>query len=305
VLAISLLNLTVTQGKINGRIFYANVIWAHQGILFPQRLVGAGNIFVLVLFWLNLDFGIPTCFIDGLNALGKSWLQFLFPIYTTILFFIGVRFSSKLSVVFGDRTVPTLATIFFLSYAKLLRACITGLSYSNLEEYSTLKKVREIHVWSSDGNEGYPYYPQSLLFSAAILCLLLLWFPYVALLFSMQWLRQVDHHGPLKLLARFKPFFDACFGSLKDKHHYWFGVLLLAQGFLHLMSSLTLDTTPCVNKILVLVLVVTLLLYLNFVGVYKRKYIVLLESSFLINLAMLFSASLYYEGHGPIIVSSG
>ena len=302
VLAISLLNLTVTQGKINGLIFYANVIWAHQGILFPQGLDRADGIFVLVLFWLNLDFGIPTCFIDGLTAIGKSWLQFLFPIYTTILFFIGVRFSSKLSIVFGDRIMPTLATIFFLSYAKLLRACITALSFSNLDKYNIVKKVGTQHVWSSDGNEEYP---QRLLFSAAILCLLLLWFPYVALLFSMQWLRRVDHHGPLKLLARFKPFFDACFGSLKDKHHYWFGVLLLVQGFLHLMSSLTLDTTPCVNKILVLIFVLTLLLYLNFFSVYKGKYIVLLESLFLINLAMLFSASLYYDGYMPVIVSSG
>ena len=85
VLAISLLNLTVTQGKINGLNFYANVIWAHQGILFPQGLDRADGIFVLVLFWLNLDFGIPTCFIDGLTAIGKSWLQFLFPIYTTMM----------------------------------------------------------------------------------------------------------------------------------------------------------------------------------------------------------------------------
>ena len=113
VLVISLLNLTVTQGKINGLIFYANVIWAHQGILFPQGLDKAHNIFVPILFWLNLDFGISTCFIHGLTAFGKSWLQYVFPIYIAILFFIGVRFSSKLSKVFGDRTVPTLATLFF------------------------------------------------------------------------------------------------------------------------------------------------------------------------------------------------
>ena len=123
----------------------------------------------------------------------------------------------------------------------------------------------------------------------------------------MQWLRRVDHHGPLKLIARFKPFFDAYFGSLKDKHHYWFGVLLLVQSFLHLMSSLTLDTCPKVNKILVLFSVLILLLYLNCVQVYKRRYIVLLESSFLINLALLFTLSLNsgFKGGKPLTVSSG
>lgn len=310
VLVISLLNLTVTQGKINGLVFYANVIWAHQGILFPQGLEKAGGILVRFLFWLNLDFGIPTCFIDGLDAFWKSWLQFLFPIYTATLFFIGVRFSSKLSVIFGDRTVPTLATLFFLSYAKLLRACIAALSYSKLSEYNTMGMMSMKYVWSADGTLEYAHMPHILLLSAAVLCLSLLWFPYVALLFSMQWLRRVDHHGPLKLLARFKPFFDACFGSLKDKHHYWFGVLLLVQGFLHLMSSLTLDSCPKVNKILVLFSVLMLLLYLNCVYVYKRRYIVLLESSFLINLALLFTTTLCSDhgGNWPIAsaaVSSG
>ena len=151
VLAISLLNLTVTQGKINGLIFYANVIWAHQDILFPLGLEKADGILVRFLFWLNLDFGIPTCFIDGLNAFWKSWLQFLFPIYTATLFFIGVCFSSKLSVIFGDRTVPTLAILFFLSYAKLLRACIAALSYSKLSEYNTMGMESKKYVWSADG----------------------------------------------------------------------------------------------------------------------------------------------------------
>ena len=75
------------------------------------------------------------------------------------------------------------------------------------------------------------------------------------------------------------------------------------------MSSLTLDSNPKVNKILVLFSVLTLLLYLNCVYVYKRRYIVLLESSFLINLALLFTTTLFsdYGRKWPIAsaVSSG
>ena len=31
--------------------------------------------------WLNLDFAIETCFVSGLNAYWKTWLQFVFPFY--------------------------------------------------------------------------------------------------------------------------------------------------------------------------------------------------------------------------------
>ena len=35
----------------------------------------------LFLTWLNLDFGIETCFFDGMDAYTKIWLQFVFPAY--------------------------------------------------------------------------------------------------------------------------------------------------------------------------------------------------------------------------------
>ena len=122
---ISAFNLTVTQGMINGLIFYANVLWAHQGLLFPQQtgangvaltLMATGRTFIA---WLNLDFGIQICFFNGLTAFWKTWLQYLFPFYTAGLFFIGLRYFSKLAKLFGSRSVPTLATLLFLSYTKL------------------------------------------------------------------------------------------------------------------------------------------------------------------------------------------
>ena len=45
---------------INGLIFYANIVWAYEGLLFPQleetnALMDVGRTFIA---WLNLDFGI-------------------------------------------------------------------------------------------------------------------------------------------------------------------------------------------------------------------------------------------------------
>ena len=68
---------------INGLIFYANIVWHHQGIILVQKETKLEGAHFLITFiaWLNLDFGIKACFSSGLNAYGKAWLQFLFPFF--------------------------------------------------------------------------------------------------------------------------------------------------------------------------------------------------------------------------------
>ena len=291
-LVISALNLTVTQGMINGLIFYANIVWAYQSILIPQKEIGYLRFLSVFIAWINLDFGIQACFFNGLTAFWRNWLQYLFPIYTASLFFLGIRFSSKLSKLFGSRSVPTLATLLFLSYAKLLRIIITAMKLTDLTTYP---ENQTISVWAVDGNLVYGHFPHILLLLVALACLIFLWAPYTFILFLMQWLRKVDHHRPLRLLARYKPVYDAYFAPLKDRHHYWFGALLLSQGALLLVSSLTLQTVPAVGVLVLLGVLMLLLSYMNCMQVYKRRLVFILESTFLINLILLVSATLYYR----------
>ena len=79
VIFISALNLTVTQGMVDGVIFYANIVSAYEATLFPETLHGELQFFKIFIAWLNLDFGIESCFVKGLNAFWKTWLQFVFP----------------------------------------------------------------------------------------------------------------------------------------------------------------------------------------------------------------------------------
>ena len=292
VLLISALNLTVTQGMINGLIFYANIVWAYQTILIPQREIGYLKFLSVFIAWINLDFGIQACFFNGLTAFWKNWLQYLFPLYTASLFFLGVCFSSKLSKLFGSRSVPTLATLLFLSYAKLLRIIITAMKLTDLTTYP---KNHTISVWAVDGNLVYGHFPHIFLLLMALGCLIFLWAPYTFILFLMQWLRKVDHHRPLTLLAKYKPVYDAYFAPLKDRHHYWFGALLLSQGALLLVSSLTLQTVPAVGVLVLLGVLMLLLSYMNCMQVYKRRLVFILESAFLINLILLICGTLYYR----------
>ena len=299
IVVIAVLNLTVTQGKVNGLIFYANVVWSYQVTLFPPGTSKLSPLLTTFIAWLNLDFGIETCFVAGLNAFHKSWLQFLFPIYTAILFLVGLRYSSKLSKIFGDRSVPTLATLLFLSYTKLLRTIIEALSFVVLTSYPNKSATL---VWSTDGNLRYGHSPHIFLLLTAIACLILLWFPYTILLFSMQWLRKVDHYRPLRIIGRYKPLYDAYFAPLRDRHHYWFGALLLAQCAVLIMSAVTYNA-PSFSLIGLILISVIMLCYLNCVRVYTKRSVMITESSFLINLLLLVG-SLPYFRHSFVTTAS-
>ena len=79
-------NVTVTEGTINGLIFYANIVRMNHTIFFPPY---NSNILTIFIAWINLDIGIQSCFYNGMDGYTLTWLQFLFPIYIwTIIIFI-------------------------------------------------------------------------------------------------------------------------------------------------------------------------------------------------------------------------
>ena len=72
---------------------------------------------------LNLDLGIETCFYDGMDGYVKMWLQLAFPSYLMLIAFaliIESRYSSKLQRLTASRVLKVLATLFLLSYTKVL-----------------------------------------------------------------------------------------------------------------------------------------------------------------------------------------
>ena len=128
--------------------------------------------------------------------------------------------------------MPVLATLSLLSYAKLLRAIITVMSYT-IVDYPQGSKA----VWSADGNIDYLGSKHAPLFVAALATLLFLWLPYTLLLFLGQWLRRFDNRLLTRMLMKIKPFLDAHYGPLKDKHYYWFGALLFIRIVILLISA--------------------------------------------------------------------
>ena len=68
--------LTVATGTLSGLVLYANIVGANRTIFLP-----ASTPLSVFIAWLNLDFGIETCFYNGLDAYSKTWLQLVFPVY--------------------------------------------------------------------------------------------------------------------------------------------------------------------------------------------------------------------------------
>ena len=282
---IKILNLTVSQGTLNGLIFYANIVAANRSIFFPAQHNKFLSFLSVFISWLNLDLGIETCFIKGLDGYWKTWLQFVFPFYVWTIagaIILVSHNSTRATKLFGDKSVSVLATLFLLSYSKLLRSIITIFSFTTLE-YSDNRTEK---VWSFDGNVQYlgSKHIPLFLFTLAIV---LLWLPFDAVLLSAQWVRTQTHRKRLRWL---KPFLDAYYGPYKDKHHYWVGVLLVVRGVLFIFFALESN----VNLLLIKVISISLTAFPSISGrLYKKIYLSVLENSFFLNLGVLAAGTLY------------
>ena len=219
---LTLLNMTVSVGTLNGLILLANFLEANRTAFRPptsshtRALISFLDVFIA---WLNLDLGIPMCFFDGLTTYVKTWLQFVFPLY--ILALVGVmiissNYSTRVTRLFGTNAVSVLATLVLLSYTKILRILITAFSFTTLTGSQDYHSV----VWLADGNIKYLEPKHAILFLVALLVFMLLGVPYTVTLIAAPWIQRSRFKWVSVLYNRFKPLFDAYMGPYKDRHRY-------------------------------------------------------------------------------------
>ena len=293
---ISVLNVTIAQGMVNGLIFYANILWTYQTIFFPLNDRNAFLDFLKVFIaWINLDFGIETCFINGLTSFWKTWLQYVFPFYIWTIAGVMIataKYSNRTTKMYGNRAVPVLATLFLLSYMKLLRIAVTSLSFSILISYP---EGSTLAVWAVDGNLTYFGGPHVALMLIALIVFACLWLPYTLTLLLHQQLQKVSYFKLLRFINKLMPFYDVHFAPIKDKHRYWFGVLLLTRGILLLSYGSTFAIPQNTSLLILLVLGALVLFYMTIVQPYKSTVVLTLQSSFLLHLILLSGFVLYAQ----------
>ena len=280
VILLFILNLTVTDGDINGFILYVNIISINSHVFF---LVYNNSINPITVFisLANLDLGIPTCFYNGMDDYAKMWLQLTFPAYLIViatLFIIASRHSTKVQRITARRALPVLATLFLLSYTKVLRTVSSVLFY-----YSTITHLPSGHttlVWAVDANVPLFGLKYTVLFIACLILFIILLSFNAILCFTKTTMR-------LKLINHFKPLIDAYQGPYKYKYYNWAGLQLVIRVVFFGLSAVDRNVNLTVGIILLAVIVVIQNRLIPFKDNYKNLH----ETGFLFNLLVMYALS--------------
>ena len=153
----------------------------------------------------------------------KMWLQLAFPAYLILiatLLIIASRHSTTVQRITARRALPVLATLFLLSYTKVLRTVSSVLFY-----FSTITHLPSGHttlVWAVDANVPLFGLKYTVLFIVCLVLFIIL-LPFNAVLcFTKSAMR-------LRLVNHFKPLIDAYQGPYKFKYYYWTGLQLVMR----------------------------------------------------------------------------
>ena len=230
-----------------------------------------------------------------MDAYAKAWLELVFPVYIWAMvgFLIYISdHSVTVTKLLGSSPVAVLATLFFLSYAKILRTIISALSLTVLHYPN-----KDVVVWIHDANVSLAkYIPLALV---ALLFLLLLFIPYTLLLFLGQWLQRKSHHRLISWVnnPKLKAILDTYHAPYKPKHQYWTGLLLLVQCALFLVFAFNVNDSTSI--LFTCLTGFGLFGWLALSGmVYKSWHLNAIEVSFILNLGILAAATYYVKVSG-------
>ena len=212
------LSVTVSYGYINSLLFFANVITPLKSSLLMES---SFNDFLFPIEVLNGGFGFRICFFDGMTAIHRAYLQFLFPAYLYLLlllytllgrycnYHIFKKWTSNASQVF--------ATVILMTYTSLLSSCMANLSFVILSDDSSLR-------WTVNPNEKFfSKADHIILVLISIVVLVFYLIPStVMLLFPSLTLRT-------PIGKKFIPIYDAFWAPFRERRQFWVGFRLILR----------------------------------------------------------------------------
>ena len=270
VLALFVLNLTVVDGDIYGFILMVNILSTHDTRVFPSTRDPS---WVLVSLC-NLDLGIEVCFYDGMTEYAATWLRLIFPIYV-LLIVVTMAFASRyfqvIEKITRKRVIPVIATLYLLSYNKLVLVTFRGL-LSYTEIYYLLKKDTKIY-WSLDTSIPLFGVEFLLLFIFCLILFLLVILPTNVLLIS----GKIVYRFKI-IVVYLKPFLDAYQAPFKENCRYLLGLELFIRSLVSASVSFAPENTAAIYTAILLVYLV----YLCQVMPFKSKFNSVLYCSYLL-----------------------
>ena len=208
--------------------------------------------------------------------------------------------------VFGRNNIAILATLFLLSYTKILKTIITALNFTQVFQGSandTSDPLVPYYVWTYDGNIEYLKGKHVALFGVALVFLVFLFLPYTLLLMFGQYIRSMptQRRCALRFLnsAAFVSIMDAYHAPYNNRHRYWTGLMLLSRCVLFLAFASYHSDNALLASMYITNLVLSGIFAIKacVAKVYKYSLVNILEVCFLLNLIIL-SGTVHYLGRG-------
>ena len=267
---IAFLEVTNDKGWINAVIFYNNVIVIYS-FAFPTD--NNLNLLLLPAHLLSLQVGYPLCFFDGMNALSRVAINFLFPLYLYILNAIFVLLTRRFSLSSYFSPAKTLVTINTLVYVSLLNTCVQILGGDIVENSSGKRSVR----WNTDANVLLFHGWHAVL---GVVALIVLFSYHITMTISILF-------PPLmyKIYKSGKPLLDAFYAPFKDKYRFWIGIRFIIRGMTLIFAEYLLFSTSIVINVLILL---TLLHIQANIKPYKSEWLNLVDSYLIVNAAIFY-----------------
>ena len=240
VIVLFVLNLTVTDGDINAFLLYVNILSINTPVFFPKERF----IKYALISLANLDLGIETCFYDGMDDYAKMWLQLTFPAYLILIattLIMASRYSIRIQRLTARRALPVLATLFLLSYTKVLHTISSVLFF--YYKITNLPSKHTTIVWAVDTSALLFGIKFTFIFVVSLFLFLILLYFNIILVFT----RLLSY---FKCINRFKPILDAYQGPYKDKYYFWTGLQLVMRAIFFGLSALDRNTNLMISSIL-------------------------------------------------------
>lgn len=286
------LNLTVTEGTINGLLVYTMVIQTHQSY-FSENLSSFGKVCWVFISWVNLNLGISACFYRGMDGYEQIWTHFGQAVFS-FLFLLMVVLLGRRFILFtrllGRNIVKVLATLVAMIYSNLLYATLITLQPAVLHISAANGTQYSRTVWYYDGAMPYFGVKHTPLFVMALICSLFILYLIFSLLF-IQCLQRRSELPCLHWVERLRPFYEAYTGPCRDHYRFWPGFLLFVRTGLFVMNSLIPSHIDVFFRMKMLITAVTFVLVISLAcispkGVYKKWPLNILELSFYLNLCL-------------------
>ena len=304
VLVLTILNLTITEGTLNGLLIYATDLYGQYSYFSHSSSIKLSNILWTFVAWLNLDSGFYFCVYNGMTAYTQIWLKFGYAFYLLLIQILIVLLSRK-SIFFtrlcGRNVVKVLATLLCLTQSRLMYACFNTFQYATLYSYTQQESIKHSTVWYYDGNVRFFGTKHTLLLIVAIFCsVIALWFNFSLL--CIQCLERGSRHFCLRWVNKLRPLFDAYSGPCNDNYRFWPGLVFAIRA---LLSAISMYISRYNRSFLHFRMIFTAVLCVLFLilacifprGVYKKWSLNVLEFSFLLNLCILSIYLVFARNH--------